>query len=873
MFRALAFAFCLSAPAFGQLSAPQWLATPILDARSVDAADLDGDGQLELLIASASDGRIGWVAGLGTGHFGRFEVLTDVAPGANFVRAADLDLDGDLDVIGGSAADGSVRVWENLGGVPVHFGPTVLVTSAVPGLSDLDLVDVNGDGALDLLTASSTNDRIGVALGLGDATFGPLIALAGANLGASGVAALDVDGDGLLDVVGAHAVGQNINYFPNLGAGQFGPAVNLVPTAGMLSDVEAADFDLDGDLDLVSSGAALRLHENLGAGSFAAPVTLHASTSGRVRSDDFDGDGDVDLVVGVQAASSGRLLRNDGGLQFGQAAFFFMAGATYDFAWGDLNGDGEQDFVSAAIDRDEPQVLIGFGPGISNGFALEVAPFAGDNGAFQVCFGDLDGDGWEDLAVGAGLTNTVKTYRSLGDGSYAAPVLALANVGALGRIAIADFNGDGLGDVMGMTTQFPRLMLALNDGMGGFLPPFIAYELQGMVDFATGDMDNDGDIDAVVAWAASNTVRWVRNDGTGMLAQSTSFNFDHPGGLQVVDFNRDGWNDVAVVRTQGAGFWVRLGPHFSSTSPGAGAVPHSAAGGVAFGELDNDGAMDMVFAGPDAAVHSAVDVHYHGSGALLGIDSGLSDCSGILLLDVDNDGILDVVVSSAAEGRVHLMRGLGGYAFAAPEVLVQGVADIAGIASGDLDGDGDADLAFTSSGSDVTGVIVNQGALLDCNGNLVPDFQDIQAATSTDFDMNGVPDECVAPPLYADVFALDVHAGGVQVLQLDAGPAHAGEIYVLSGSLSGPTPGLELAGLHIPINYDGYTTLALTPGASPLAPPIGVLDANGRATVLMTVALPSHFADKYQGKLVRHAFVTFGSDFNFASNGVPLWLE
>jgi len=82
-------------------------------ATSVYAADLDADGDLDVLSASWNDNKIAWYANDGTGHFGAQQVITTEADGAQCVYAADLDGDGDLDVLSASAYDGKIAWYEN----------------------------------------------------------------------------------------------------------------------------------------------------------------------------------------------------------------------------------------------------------------------------------------------------------------------------------------------------------------------------------------------------------------------------------------------------------------------------------------------------------------------------------------------------------------------------------------------------------------------------------------------------------------------------------------------------------------------------------------------------------------------------------------
>jgi hypothetical protein len=127
-------------------------------------------------------------------------------------------------------------------------------------------------------------------------------------------------------------------------------------------------------------------------------------------------------------------------------------------------------------------------------------------------------------------------------------------------------------------------------------------------------------------------------------------------------------------------------------------------------------------------------------------------------------------------------------------------------------------------------------------------------------------------PLYANTLTLDASAGGVQLMSLDAGLAHAGELFIMAGSLSGTSSGTVVGSLTVPLNVDGYTLLSLTPGSAvPIAPKVGTLDAFGQASVALT-AVPGVLMP-YIGQTAHHAFVTFNGGYTFASNALPVTIE
>lgn len=106
-----------------------------------------------------------------------------------------------------------------------------------------------------------------------------------------------------------------------------------------------------------------------------------------------------------------------------------------------------------------------------------------------------------------------------------------------------------------------------------------------------------------------------------------------------------------------------------------------------------------------------------------------------------------------------------------------------------------------------------------------------------------------ANPGFASVSA---QLGGVQRLEILAGPAHAGAFYLTLGSVSGTAPGLDLLGQHVPLQPDAYFWFTVSdPNTTLLASSLGVLDAAGRAE--STFHLPPSLPGVAEGLELHHA--------------------
>ena len=255
-------------------------------ARSVYAADLDSDGDLDVLSASWEDNKVAWYENNGasppafTTH-----VITTNADDAHAVYAADVDRDGDLDVLSASWMDKTIAWYENDGDSPPAFSRHV-ITTAADGAYAVHVADVDGDGDPDVLSASQNDDKIAWYENSGETPPAFTSHTITTNAaGALSVYAVDVDRDGDTDVLSASYLDNKVAWYENDGASP--PAFTshtITTSADFARSVYAADVDGDGDLDVLSASAEddkIAWCENLG-GQFAlattdtAPATIAA---------------------------------------------------------------------------------------------------------------------------------------------------------------------------------------------------------------------------------------------------------------------------------------------------------------------------------------------------------------------------------------------------------------------------------------------------------------------------------------------------------------------------------------------------------------------------------------------------------------------
>lgn len=669
-------------------------------------ADIDGDGDLDVLATSSADDVLRWFENLGNGAFDEHLIANNTD--ALHAQVADLDGDGDADLVVAATDDNSIAWFENDG--QQNFSAHVISTDA-PAVLRVAVADMDGDGDLDVLSASYQDNTVAWYENDGAENFTRRII--DTNSGRS-VVAVDLDGDGDVDVITSTRDTGEVLWFENDGSQQFTRHI-VGDNANPPRNISAVDLDGDGDLDIVPArlNNSQIWYENDGDENFTERQIPRADgvNYGQWTVDpaDLDNDGDIDLLVAMNFAGADGVvwLENDGNSNFTEHLIEpdYVLGLYAHTA--DLDNDGDLDVV--AVDPQGQTVTWHENRGgqfslhteriigqIDDGRRTVNGSAAGANSASSL---DFDGDGDRDI-LSTSSNGTIAWYENTGAEQFVERSVSPTFTNVINLFSV-DVDGDHALDVVALGGSGNRaLSWFRNDGSQGF-SEFRISDLPANPpqDLFVTDLDQDSDVDLLLAY--SNQIFWFENDGTGsftthMLGPSkTGIN-----SVTATDLDGDGDTDVVAGTSVSAEiFWFENDGNqgFSAQTISSTAFLISE---MTTADVDGDGDMDLLTHRSQAQI-----VWYENDGNQVFqqrvVDDTERNPNSVLAADIDGDGDVDFAASFDFGHQVVWYENDGTQTFVKHIVDATRLSGISrdnhgSIFADDVDGDGDLDLLSTS---------------------------------------------------------------------------------------------------------------------------------------------------------------------------------
>lgn len=587
--------------------------------------DINGDGKPEMIVSRDNFisvfENISTTGRIDANSFGPRLDLSPSAAGYAEIAVDDLDNDGKIDIfvaIRDNPDQGRIVVLPNIhtsGPITAgSFGPFIDVTVPPYTASAAHSADLDGDGKPELLSWGSSCgsnpvyilQNISVA---GDIRFVSQVSLSGVSSCGSRYQTTDLDGDGKIDIV--QSGDANTRIFRNTsvpGTLSFAAPFDLGAGSSLTT---LGDLDNDGKPEIVFATGGVNIYKNistpgsLSIGSFASPTVLTSGIS-QAKIADFNGDGKPDIVAAINAAGLG-----------------VFQNVTPD---GQING---------------------------NSFRPVVPVYAGGNAATNIDVADFDFDGKPDLVSNNGGFSTFSVVRNAisipptltSISTKAAPPGSTITIaGTNFNAAAADIHvwfGNAKGTVSNATptslevvvpvgASYDQVSVALN-GYTLFSKDFFTPTFSGGADFAAGsfvlsfertvgnagtvevgDFDVDGKVDIVLD--NGGPVGIHRNIGTAGVIDAGTFAASYNAGsssnvIKKGDLDGDGKLDLVVnhLASRNISNAAAPNPIIFDTFIGRDNTNPTPSDFGSFRDLNNDGKIDIAFAGALALSYAATN--------------------------------------------------------------------------------------------------------------------------------------------------------------------------------------------------------------------------------------------------------------------------
>ncbi len=472
------------------------------------AADLDGDGWLDLAAVSPGEKKVYGLMGSSKGFLPNPEA-SSLSGRGSAVFAGDLDGDGNADLAVPITDEGVLSVLKGDGtGAFVETG--VLPVSGLPWTARIG--DFDGDGRADLLVGAGLTSALSLYRGTSQGLVGGRCH--GRDLAQPYfVVSQDLDRDGLADLVVSDRKAGKVHFYLAGKDGSFRED-RVFDVGREAGNLVRGDFDGDGleDIAVALDEGVRVLKRGSGNGiqyTLVPPRKSPPFDAGlgpfEVLSEDLDGDGIPELAAADYGGNTLSILKGSKGMNFTRIQEIAVPDGPLGLAGGDFDGDGKSDLV---LSRFRASMLVFF-QGKGDGKVAKAAEIPVAALPNYIRTADFNGDGRTDLVV-SNLGGSAVTLL-LHEKGFRFSLSKVAAGEQPSALLARDLNGDHVPDVLVATVEKGDFRILVGDGRGGFSSILRFPGVRGAVSADLGDTDGDGLKDLVLGSIYNRRVTLFRN--------------------------------------------------------------------------------------------------------------------------------------------------------------------------------------------------------------------------------------------------------------------------------------------------------------------------------------------------------------------------
>jgi len=338
--------FIVSSISFSQTQFSNELITDqAIGVKTIFNADMNNDGNIDIVYAKSAGAGIYWIENSGTGNFATEHTVSDSINEVDKISVADINGDNDNDIIAVSVADSCLIWYEN-----INQGDSFIehvINNNAKNANRVITADINQDNYIDIIYLR--NDTLCMHLGNGNGTFQPEQVISSV-VTPYDMCAVDIDEDNHIDLLCADYWHDQILWLENDGSENFTEHI-IEASADATCSIKAVDINGDGSKDILAtiemSPGQVVWYENLGNGNFGTKNEIDAFSNVKdAIAYDFDHDGDKDVIAG--GYNYLKYFENTGANSFNTSYILYSTG---EYIWGimsaDFNNDGNEDFITA----------------------------------------------------------------------------------------------------------------------------------------------------------------------------------------------------------------------------------------------------------------------------------------------------------------------------------------------------------------------------------------------------------------------------------------------------------------------------------------------------------------------------------------------